>query len=241
MIQLNLLPDLKKEFVKAQQNKALVISVSIIITIASLGISALLFVYVSYGQQLQIDAISGDINNKTRDLKGIPNLEKYLTIQNQLMALPQLHNDKGQYSRLFDFLVVMNPKAPNNVVLNNLQVDSVNKSISLVGATTSYESLNVFVDTLKNVQVSYKVQGQGDPVKEKMFDSVSLVSSSLSKEGVNNMKASFSIQVVYKDAIFAVQNTEVKAAVPSMTTTQSVTEAPQPGQLFDTKTNTGGK
>ena len=117
MIQLNLLPDLKKDFIKSQKTKGLVISISIIITICSFGLSALLFVYVNFLQQVQINLVTDSIEEKETKLESITDIDKYLTIQAQLSALPELHNGKGSYDRLFDYLSVINPGSPNNVYL----------------------------------------------------------------------------------------------------------------------------
>lgn len=232
MIQLNLLPDLKKEFINAQKSKSLVISVSIVITMAAVGLSALLFVYVTFLQQVQISLATDDINKKTQDLKAIQDVDKYLTIQNQLSSLPDLHAEKGSYSRLFDFLGVLNPSAPNNVTLNNLQVLQLDKSVVFSGVTANFETLNVFVDTLKNAQVSYKVDGEGEEITEKMFDQVLVQSSDLARVN-NNVVVAFVVRTVYRDPVFDTRNKNMTARVPNITTTQSVTQSPQGQQLFN--------
>lgn len=231
MIQMNLLPDLKKEYLKSQKTKGLVISSSILITLGALGLSALLFIYVNFLQQVQITLATNDITHKESQLKAIPDIDKYLTIQAQLASLPDLHNNKGSYSRLFDFLSVINPSAPSNVSLNNLQLDTNDKSIIFTGTTASFETLNVFVDTLKNAQVEYNANSQAD-TKEKMFAQALIQSSGLVRVGGNN-RVSFTVKVIYKDSVFNVQNTNMKATVPNITTTQSVTQSPQSQQLFN--------
>jgi Tfp pilus assembly protein PilN len=233
MIQLNLLPDLKKEFLKSQKTKGVVISGSILVTIGALGLSALLFVYVTFLQQIQIGLATDDIKAKESQLKAIPDVDKYLTIQAQLASLPDLHNNKGSYSRLFDYLGVINPSAPNNVNLSNLQLSTADKSIALTGTTASFETLNVFVDTLKNAQVGYKKEGQTDTTTEKMFDQVLVQSSGFARIGSQNL-VSFSIKTVYKDSAFDVRNSDAKAGVPNITTTQSVTQSPTK-QIFNDK------
>lgn len=232
MIQLNLLPDLKKQFIKSQKTKSLVISTSILVTIGAAGLSALLFIYVTFLQQLQINLATDDIKQKESELKRITDIDKYLTVQAQLAALPTLHNAKGSYDRLFTFLNVLNPSAPNNVNLSNLQLSTDTRSIIFTGTTATFETLNVFVDTLKNAEVSYKAGGQGEPQKEKMFSQVLIQTSGFSHVGSKNL-VSFTIKTVYSPNGFDVQNTEVSATVPSITTTQSVTQSPQSGQLFN--------
>lgn len=236
MIELNLLPDLKKEYIKAQKTKGLVISTSILVTIGALGLSVLLFIYVTFLQQVQMNLATDDIKQKESQLKAISDIDKYLTVQAQLATLPELHNKKGQYSRLFEFLSVVSPSAPNNVSLSNLQLVTTEKSITFVGTTASFETLNVFVDTLKNADISYKEQGQGDPKTQKMFSQVLVQSSGLSRSAAQSL-VSFTIKTVYQESVFDVRNTEMKANVPIITTTPSVTQSPQASQqLFNTGT-----
>lgn len=227
-IQLNLLPDVKKEFLKSQKNKAVVISSAILVTIASAAISALLIVYVLVGQQLQMTLITNDIKTRTTDLDNIQDLEKYLTIQNQLAALPGLHDDKGAYSRIFTFLPILNPSAPNNVKLSvfQLSADDNEGAVYFTGTTSTYESLNVFLDTLNNAQVTYKAQGSQQSTTTKMFQTAIVQSSSLA--AVNNVSSvSFTIRAVYDPAVFDATNTDMTASVPNMITTPSVTGSPQ--------------
>ncbi len=240
MIQLNLLPDLKKEFINAQKTKGLVVSVSILVTLGALGLSALLFVYVTFVQQLQVNLASDNIKRELTDLKGVDNIDKYLTIQNQLKSLPALHDGKGNTSRLFNFLAVVNPSAPNNVTLGALQLTMADHVMTLTGTTATFETLNVFVDTLKNAQVSYKQGGQGDPIKQKMFDSVLIQAAGFIKSQTSENIVGFTIKTTFQDAVFAASNTDVTASVPNITTTPSVTQSPNP--VFNDKgTNNGGQ
>jgi hypothetical protein len=232
MIQLNLLPDLKKEYIKAQKTKSFVISTSILVTIGAVGLSVLLFIYVTFVQQLQINLATDDIKRKETELKGIQDVDKYLTVQAQLAALPDLHNGKGSYDRLFSFLNVLNPSAPNNINLSNLQLESETRTMTLTGTTGNFETLNVFVDTLKNAEASYKAGGEGEAITEKMFEQALIMSSGFSRVDGKNL-VSFTIKTVYAPSMFDVQNTDVTAKVPSITTTQSVTQSPQAGQLFN--------
>ena len=127
-------------------------------TVLSVAVCAVMFVYVYFGQQLQIDMITDEISDKTTELESVKDIDKYLTIQNQLAALPALHEGKGEYSRVFDFLEVINPSAPNNVYLTKLAVASSDTSITFNGKTATFESLNVFVDTLKNENGSKRMK-----------------------------------------------------------------------------------
>lgn len=235
MIQLNLLPDLKKEFIQAQKAKAMVITIAIFVTLGAFAVSALLFVYVTFIQQFQVTLASDDIGRKMNELKTIPDVDKYLTVQNQLAKLPDLHNGKGQYSRMFEFLAVLNPSAPNNVTLTELRLGTEDKSILFTGTTASFQTLNTFVDTLKNGEASFKPGGQGDKITEKIFEQVLVQTADIVRNN-NTTVVGFTVKTIYKESVFDVKNTELTAKVPNITTTPSVTQSPS--QLFNG--NSGG-
>lgn len=232
MIQLNLLPDLKKDFIKAQKNKGLVISVSILVTLGTIGLSVLLFVYVTFVQQIQVNLLTDGIKEKASSLAKIPDVNKYLTIQNQLVSIGSLHDTKGVYSRLLSFFNVLNPSPPNNINLTGAQLVTIDKTVMFNGTTASFESLNVFVDTLKNAQVSYKVSGEGEAIKESMFEQVFVQNSGLGRLNDQTV-VSFTIRAVYRESVFDARNTDIAAEVPNITTTPSATQAPIPQQLFN--------
>lgn len=235
MIQLNLLPDVKKEYLQSQKSKATVISASIVVTIAAAGVGVLLFAYVTFVQQIQVGIIDGDIKKRTSDLNATEDLSKYLTIQNQLKALPQLHAQKPVYSRLFQFLPTLNPSSPNSVKLSVLQVTSQDKSIVLTGNTATFESLKVFADTLSNAQVTSKDES-GDQT-DKMFESVAVQNSSIARAN-NATTVAFTIRAVYKDSVFDPAANVTGVQVPNIQTTQSVTGSPK--TLFE-GTKQGGQ
>ncbi len=225
MIQLNLLPDIKKEYINAQKTRAVVMSSSILVTIVAVGLAVLMFVYVTFLQQLQITLATNDIKDKEKQVNSVADLSKYLTVQNQLAALPELHASKGIYSRLLSFLPVLNPTAPNSVALTKLQLVALDKQVNFTGSTASFESLNVFVDTLRNAEVSYKDQSSNQQ-KSKMFESVLVQSSNIDKLN-GKSTVSFTVIAQYVEPAFDAHNTDVTASVPNIKTSQSVTESPK--------------
>lgn len=225
MIQLNLLPDVKKEFVNAQKTKKLVIGFSTLATIVVVGLTVLFYMYVTFGQQFQISLINNDIKSRTSTLNGIKDLSKYLTIQNQLQALPTLRAQEGTYSRLFDFLPALNPSAPNSVSLTSLQLQGDSDQLTLSGTTATFESLNVFVDTLRNAQISYTSANSSSPTTTSMFSNITVQNSDLAIVS-GKTEVSFTVVATYSSTIFDETLTNVKAVIPNIQTSQSVTGTP---------------
>lgn len=242
MVQLNLLPDVKKEFIRAQRTKGTVISISILVTMGSFGVALILALIVYGAQPGLISVVQGSIDKRAGQLRAVQDVDKYLTIQNQLKALPGLHEGKVAYSRLFDFLKILNPAPPNNVRLTSLQVDEANKKILFTGVTGGFESFSVLLATLRNAEITYKDES-GAEVKEKLFaqDGVLIQEQSLtSSEG--RQELNFAVEALYQDVIFSPAISNVKLDVPNVQTTQSITGTPgrATAPLFDEATQSGG-
>lgn len=225
MIQLNLLPDIKKEFIRAQRARNAVISASILTILISIGVVVVAALYVYAGQTIQIALANGDISSQTQQLKKISELDKYLTIQNQLSALPTLHKDKTIYSRLFDYLPILNPSAPNNMTLASLQVDEEQGTVLFTGTSPNFEALNVFKDTLQNAEVKYQADGSDKTIK--LFSKVIVEAATLGRTN-NQLLVNFSIRGTYDDVVFAASTTNAQINVPNIQTTQSVLQSPKP-------------
>lgn len=214
MIQFNLLPDVKKEYIKSKRQKRLIMSVSTIMIVASLSIVFLLFSFVQIAQKKNISDLTEDINKEIATLQSINDLDKILTIQSQLEALPELHKTKPETSRLFTYL---NQVTPVEVKIGEVNLDIVNSTMELSGTGDSLAAVNKFVDTLKFVEYKYTVDDV--EVKAKPFTQV------LTESSRNETRATYTINLVYDPKIF--DNTlAVEFIVPTQITTRSVTGKP---------------
>jgi hypothetical protein len=102
-VQFNLLPDVKLEFDRAQHVKRSVYLLSFIASAVAVGLFVISFLAVNVLQKQLLNKANDDITSYSNKLKAIPNLDNILTIQNQLNALPGLHQQKHYSSRLFTY------------------------------------------------------------------------------------------------------------------------------------------
>lgn len=214
MIQLNLLPDVKNRYIKAQRTKRLVLISSIAISGAALGVVILLASVVYGAQKIQLSHYASEIKKNSAELNKIEGLDKILTIQNQLNQLDSLHSKKPVTSRLFSFLPQI---TPNEVQIATLSLNYANSSVQLSGTAKSVEAINKFVDTLKFTK--YTVDNGTD--QKPAFSSVVLSSFSTSDKG-----ASYSLTMSFDPNIFSSSYKTVTLVVPKITSTRSQTEAP---------------
>ena len=209
MIQFNLLPDVKLDYIKAQRSRRFVLSTSIIVSLAAVALLVLLLT-VDGLQKKHLSDLNHDIASETTTLQKKPNLNKILTVQNQLESLTALHNAKPAASQLFNYLNVVTPAT---VSITTLNVDFTQDAINITGTADTISSINKYVDTLK--LTTYSSETITAPTSA--FNNVVLSSFGASTTKSSNQAASYSIAMGYDKNIF--DNTQtIKLTVPTITT-----------------------
>lgn len=165
MIEINLVPDVKQELIRAQRARAAVVSGAIITSIVAVSIMVLLIVYIISFQNIRHSNLDKDIVTKSGELAQVEDLPEMLTIQNQLSKIGDLNNSKKMNSRVFDMLEAVLPPAPNSVRISQVAVDNDKSTITLEGQTGAFDSMEVFKKTLESAVINYLEDGEGREVK----------------------------------------------------------------------------
>jgi len=156
MIEINLIPDVKQELIKAQRVRASVISVAVLAGIVATAIVVLLAVWVFGVQTARSVILDNTIQSESATLASVEDVNNTLTIQNQLSKLSEMHDSKTISSRIFDILTTINPSAPNNVSITNLSLDMLASTITIEGqAANGYPALEVFKKTISATTFRY--------------------------------------------------------------------------------------
>ncbi|HEX8183037.1 MAG TPA: hypothetical protein VF575_05555 [Candidatus Saccharimonadales bacterium] len=212
MIQFNLLPDIKLEYVRVQRIKHTVISASLIAAGTAFAVFALLFITVNVVQKKSMNDLTKDIKTYSTELKNTPDLDKILTIQNQLGALPNLHAQKVASSRTFKYIEqVTSP----DISLTDYTNDFDAKTVSITGVSPSLDKVNTYVDTLK-----YTTYKDGADTDKKAFSNV--VMSQFTK---TPLATTFTITANYEPALYD-NTSNVALTVPNRVSTSSVVNLP---------------
>lgn len=237
MIGLNLLPDIKKEFIAAQRTRNFVISLSILAVIIAGGLTVFLALFVYVGQSTAIGLQKDSINKNHAELASKPEIEKYLTIQSQLEALNSLHggDNKSIYSRIFDYLVKLNPAEPHSVSLSSVKVNKEGYVIEMQGTTSDFRSLDVFKNTLEKAVIQYSANDEN--YEKPLFSEVNLKTASLS-DSAGRISVSFEFGLVYAPEAFSVDVSNIQLVVPKQVVSDSQNNAPS--AIFDQPQNQGG-
>lgn len=232
MIQLNLLPDVKLEYLKAQKIRRLVIVVSVIVGAAAIALLVLLLAAEAY-QKHTLDNLNNDVATNTSQLQREPHINDVLTVQNQLNSINGLHASEPAATRLYEYL---NELVPTSVTISSLTINFAADTIDLAGGANSVANINQFVDTLKFTNYS---TGKNTPNTPAFSDVV------LTSYGVNNQPssstppASYAINTNFAPTLFqATQN--VALIIPNIVSTRSSLENPGPLFVQGTASSTSG-
>lgn len=225
-VQFNLLPDVKLEFNRAQHAKRVVYTLSFLASSVAVGLFVVSFLAVNVLQKQLLNNANNDINNYSNQLKKIPDLDKILTVQNQLNSLPSLHDQKHYGSRLFGYLRDITPA---NVNIGKIQLDMTSNSLTISGTADKVENVNKFVDTLKFT--TFKPT-------DATASSQAFTNVLLSKIDRDDKGASYEITTSFDAALFTGSQT-VSLTIPQEITTRSVLNAPGASNpLFNGQTQT---
>lgn len=237
MIQFNLLPDIKLEYIKANRIKRTVIAVSIIVGSAALLIFVVLFLLVNVAQKQHLSDLQKDIDSDKKTLQAKADIGKILTIQNQLNSLPALHDQKPVTSRVFTFIQKLTPTSSN---ISSLTINWDENTIRIDGSADSLVAVNTFVDTLKFTNAAYTPTAEptAEPTKKAAFTEVVLDTFTIVTTTTAGKKpVTYSIKLKYDPLLFSNENV-VKLETPGKITTRSETE--KPATIFDTQPKASG-
>lgn len=220
MIQFNLLPDVKMQFMKAERTKHTVMLVAIIAGGAALTILIFLFILVNVAQKQHLTNLSKDIKELSGKLESTQDLDKILTVQNQLGSLTDLHDKKVVSSRLSGYLSQITPAQAN---ISRLKIKFDDNTITIEGEADNLITVNKFADILKFC--TFNLVDENGQVEEgegkNAFSDVVLTSFTRDSDTTK-----YTLDAKFDPQIFD-NASGVKLTVPNIISTRSETQKPK--------------
>lgn len=230
MIEINLIPDVKQELIRAQRMRTTVISTSILVSIISVGVVIALLLYVFGAQLVRKSILDGAIKDGSAKLSKVEDLSKMLTIQNQLTKISELNKQKNIDSRTFDMLQAVTPVDDNKQPMIRIsQVDVANTSnaetggsprITIQGQTATYSSMEVFKKTVDSAIVEYN--DNGEMKSAKLASNIGTSDVSYGADAENNKVVRFTLSFSFAPELFS---SEVTAPVIKLSVNGNVTDS----------------
>jgi hypothetical protein len=223
MIEINLIPDVKQELLKAQRARTIVISSSIFASIVAVGVVVLLLVYLFGVQGIRSAVLDGQITDKNEKLSSVQDLSKILTIQNQLKSIDELNSKKNMDSRVFDLVSAITPQVSGNPTVAFTQINIGTEAtateeeattqkgggqLHLEGQTSGYDSMEVFKKTIANSLFEYTVDGETKTLP--VADNISTTDISYGKDSEDKKVLRFTISFDYPAELLSPKSTQIK-------------------------------
>mgnify|MGYP001253910493 CR=1 FL=1 len=225
MIQFNLLPDVKLEYIKATYRRRIISFICFVVAGAFLFVFVMMFMFVRVNQTSQLKDLDDDISTNVEKLRETPDLDKILTIQNQLNSLPELHEQKIMASRFFDYVVKLNPA---NNKFTSVDMNLEEKTITLEGEADTTATVNKLTDTLKFAKYQILDESASSSEEKPAFNSVVLQNFSINSATNNTPSVTYELSFSYDDNIFKNTaivgnpiNNSVSIIIPSIISTPS--------------------
>lgn len=145
MVQINLLPDTRKDKLKDKNNRQLAISVATVSVVASVATVILLLV-ITQAQKLQINMLTSSIKNTQNKITSeIPNAQTVATAQEHMDSLNDLYSNQVKVSKFLELLEKVTTK---DVAIASVSLDPTNK-VSISGNAVNYYAASKFAKALE--------------------------------------------------------------------------------------------
>ena len=120
--EINLVPDVKGEMIKALKIRNYTFFISIVVAIASVAVVAIFFV-ISTSQQAVVNGKKTTLDNLSAKIANYEDLSKYLTVKDQLGNLTAIANNKKLLSRTFGVLSALLPTNGDTITISELNIN----------------------------------------------------------------------------------------------------------------------
>ena len=239
MIEINLIPDVKREYLKTKLARNAVVTISVFVGVAMAGLAVILGTVV--GSQLIAQSIQDrTIKEDSAKLMNIQDIDKMVTIQQQLETIGGQFDSRHISSRLFDVLSAINPESPNNVTISTLKLNPEEKTVSIEGsAVNGYMALEVFKKTIVNTKVQLKEADKD--VNIPLAQDIKTGDTSFGESAEGQRVLRFAFTFTYPNELFSVSESTVTIVTPQGKIDVTDSKLGVPDSLFGARaTDTDG-
>ncbi|MBP5512417.1 hypothetical protein J6X90_03455 [Candidatus Saccharibacteria bacterium] len=157
--EINLVPDIKAEMIKAQKARNLIFFICIVVSIISAS-TATILASIKGAQDITIGGQDSHIKNLSDKISNYSELTEFLTIQNQLNGIAEIEADQKVLSRAVGFLNSLIPESADTISVSELVVDLTSGALSFDGQANSaddidYRTLEAFIKRTKMMTFDY--------------------------------------------------------------------------------------
>ncbi|NCU38865.1 hypothetical protein EOL96_07495 [Candidatus Saccharibacteria bacterium] len=233
MIQINLIPDVKREYLHAKRMRDVAISLSTFISIVAAGAVGLMLLFLSTQAARELLA-DRTIEAEYDKLSNVENLSDMVTIQNQLSLISVQHADKSMNSRLFKVIEAINPIAPNDVRFTSIALNPEDSTLTLEGqADAGYIAVETLVKTVQNTSIDYTDGSENAKIQSAEFASdVTVSETSYGIAADNKRVLRFKMTITHVEGLFDNTKQDVEIVAPEKRVDVTDSKLRVPDSLF---------
>ncbi|MBM3210102.1 hypothetical protein FJZ39_02075 [Candidatus Saccharibacteria bacterium] len=213
MIEINLVPDVKQELLRAQRQRNVVSSLAILLGIGTIALVIVLAV-TWFGAERYGDYLDARIEEESKELLAVEDLNKTVTIQSQLSTIATLHSETRSNAQFVDVLAVVNPSEPNNIKVSESTMNPADKTITITGtASNGYQALEALKKTILNTKIQYSSDEgtQTVPLTNNVYD---LAEKTFGEDNQGQRVLQFTVTFEYADELTRADLDNLKVISP---------------------------
>ncbi|MEX0668613.1 MAG: hypothetical protein WD061_02650 [Candidatus Saccharimonadales bacterium] len=240
MITINLLPDIKKDYINARRQRNKVVGWSIFSGGVALGLIIISLIIIT-AQWVVVDRTRTNVEELNQELSAKEDVVEVLTVKNQLEVLPELHLQKSKINRLFEYLQSLTPQG---VRLSSVSLDMDRYILEVAGNASSIRDFNILVDTYKatvyqlgpSVTLSNQDTEESSDESSDLSDPANAFSDVKSVMSIDaaTQSANFRITIEFDPAIFDARYSTVDISTSGIADSEE-----QPDVIFDDSMENG--
>lgn len=231
MIEINLIPDVKREYLRTRALRNFIITISIFVGLGAAAIVVVLSLFFA-GQLVLENSLNSNITKQGKELMSVKDLDKAVTLQQQLGQIDDQHNSKKAYSRLFG---VVDAVKPQSVKISTLRVSPEDTTLYVEGvAEDGFSALEAFKKTIMNTSI--ELGSKGDIKEVVLTKEVVGGETNFGEDASGSRVLRFSFSFEYPEELFVASNELLAIKTPTGRVDVTDSKLGVPESLFS---NTG--
>ncbi len=156
MYEINLVPDIKDQMIKAQRVRNFIFFICIVVSAAAVGVVLLLLV-VKGAQDIKLSGQDKKLEQMSLKVNSYKDLNELLTLQNQLNKIDEISQNRKVFSRVFSIISTLLPTSADKITISELNVNLGENTLTIDGQADAGEQPDIDFRVLetfkKNVSV----------------------------------------------------------------------------------------
>jgi hypothetical protein len=219
MIQINLLPDVKLKYIKTKRTERIVVFVCGIISTVSIVSIIVLYLTVDVFQKNHLNTVANQITSESATIKNDADVNKIITIQQQLKSLPSLYSNRNNPYEIFNILQQSTSKG---ITISTFNINYQTGALTFGGTADSLLDGNVFYN-----QLLYATYSLDKGAQQPLFGGVSIsgLSGTTTSSATSSASISYTVKATVPVTLFKT-GANVVVSVPNKDVTQSTLNQP---------------